>query len=94
MHKVTRAEVLDNYRLSLTFEDGVCGTADLSGLVGSGVFAAWNRYDAFRNVRIGDSGELIWSDQVDLCPDSLYLRVTGKTIDELLADTGRELANA
>jgi len=70
-------KVLERYRLSLTFEDGVGGTVDLSQLVGSGVFTLWNRYQDFRNVRIGDTGELIWSDQVDLCPDWLYLEVKG-----------------
>ena len=54
--RITRVEVLEHYRLSLTFEDGVGGTVDLSELVGSGVFALWNRYDDFRKVRIGDSG--------------------------------------
>ena len=83
MHKVTHIDVLDEYRLSLTFEDGTCGTVDLSDLVGSGVFALWNRYEDFRNVRIGDSGELVWSDEVDLCPDSLYLQVTGKSPEEI-----------
>jgi hypothetical protein len=83
MHKITSVEVLDHYRLHLSFDDGVCGDVDLSGLVGSGVFALWNAYDDFRNVKIGDTGELIWSDQVDLCPDSLYLQVTGKKPEEV-----------
>jgi hypothetical protein len=94
MHKVARVEVLEHYRLGLTFEDGAVGTVDLSGLVGNGVFALWNRYDDFRRVRIGDSGELIWSDQVDLCPDSLYLQVTGKRPEEVFPSLRHELASA
>lgn len=94
MHKVTVAEVLENYRIALAFEDGVHGTVDLHNLVGSGVFAIWKDYNVFRQVRIGDSGELLWSEDVDLCPDSLYLQVTGKDIAEVFPGLNRELANA
>lgn len=94
MKRITRVEVLEHYRLAISFDDGVQGTVDLHDLVGSGVFALWNDYDAFRNVRIGDSGELVWSDQVDLCPDSLYLQVTGKNAEEVFPGLKSEYANA
>ena len=76
MHKVTQATVLTDYRLELTFDDGQSGCVDLSHLAGKGVFAAWMDIAVFRRVRIGESGELIWNDQVDLCPDALYLQAT------------------
>ncbi|MBU4273423.1 MAG: DUF2442 domain-containing protein [Planctomycetes bacterium] len=94
MHKITRVDVLDDYLLSLSFDDGMRGTVDLHDLAGSGVFALWNDYEAFRNVKIGDSGELVWSDQVDLCPDSLYLQVTGKSAGDVFPGLKNELANA
>ena len=74
---------LDRYRLDLLFEDGTRGQVDLHDLVGSGVFALWNEYEAFRRVQIGQSGELVWSDQVDLCPDALCLQVTGKDAENV-----------
>ena len=94
MHKITCVDVLDHYQLRLTFADGTCGTVDLHDLVGSGVFALWSNYEAFRNVKIGEAGELAWSDQVDLCPDSLYLRVTGKRPDEVFPGLKQELTHA
>ncbi len=94
MHKVISVNVLDDYRLDLTFEDGTCGQADLHELVGSGVFSLWNDYAAFRNVKIGDSGELLWSDTVDLCPDSLYLQVTGKKPGDIFPSLKGEPVNA
>ena len=94
MHKIVRVSVLDVYQLDLTFDDGTLGLADLHDLVGSGVFALWNDYAAFQSVRIGDSGELVWSDQVDLCPDSLYLRVTGKRPEDIFPCLAGEPANA
>jgi hypothetical protein len=94
MHRIVAVAVLDNYRLDLTFEDGTRGVADLHELVGSGVFALWNDYGAFQKVEIGDFGELVWSDVVGLCPDSLYLRVTGKTPSDIFPSLQRERVNA
>ena len=70
---------LPKYRLHIRFADGVEGVVDLAHLVGKGVFALWNEPRAFEKVTIGPSGEIRWSDRVDLCPDALYMQVTGKS---------------
>lgn len=94
MRKITQVEVLQAYRLALTFDDGTAGTVDLSSLVGKGVFACWNDPVAFAEVRIGSSGELVWGDHVDLCPDALYLKVTGKQPEEMFPVLRPEPARA
>jgi hypothetical protein len=94
MHKIVSVDVLDGYRLDLTFEDGTRGLADLRHLVGSGVFALWSDYRAFQAVKVGEGGELIWSDAVDLCPDSLYMQVTGKSPSDVFPSLARERVNA
>ena len=83
MKKISKVKVLSGYRLELEFDDGVSGTVDLSEDVGKGVFALWRDPLAFEQVRIGSSGELVWSDRIDLCPDALYLKVTGKTPEDI-----------
>jgi hypothetical protein len=94
MHKITGVKVLESYRLELVFADGGRGIVDLSDLVGKGVFALWNDHRAFEQVRIGSSGELIWGDQIDLCPDALYLRATGKRPEDLFPALRHETAHA
>jgi len=94
MHKIVKAKPTENYRLDLTFDDGVRGIVDLSDLVGRGVFALWNDYGEFQKVGIGETGELIWSNQIDLCPDSLYLKVTGKNPKELFPALKHDLLHA
>lgn len=74
---------LPGYRLHLRFEDGTEGTVDLSDLAGRGVFAAWDEPGAFDRVTVGEHGELVWSEVLDLCSDALYLRLTGRTADAL-----------
>ena len=56
---------------------------DLSEAVGKGVFALWRDPLVFKQVRIGSSGELVWGEQVDLCPDALYIKVTGKKPEDI-----------
>ncbi|MBP1679409.1 MAG: uncharacterized protein H6Q29_1320 [Bacteroidetes bacterium] len=94
MRTITRVDVLKDYRLALTFDDGTSGTADLSGLVGKGVFACWSDGSVFANVRIGPSGELVWGERVDLCPDALYLKVTGKQPEEVFPALRHDAARA
>ncbi|MFN0050895.1 MAG: FRG domain-containing protein [Planctomycetales bacterium] len=84
MPRAIQLKALDNYHLFVKYDDGVEGVADLSEFAGSGVFSLWNDYNAFRNVHIGPIGELSWSDDVELCGDSIYKRIIGKIAKELL----------
>jgi hypothetical protein len=83
MRRISKVTVLPGYRLEMEFDDGVAGVVDLSEAVGQGVFAIWRDPLVFEQVRIGSSGELFWGEQVDLCPDALYLKVTGKQPEDL-----------
>lgn len=76
-------KALDGYRLWVRFSDGVEGVVDLSEYAGKGVFALWSDYQAFAEVHIGPSGEIAWGDQVDMCADAIYLKITGKKPEEL-----------
>ena len=40
--------------------------------------------DVFRSVRVGVHGAIEWDGDIDLCPDALYMRLTGKSPEELL----------
>jgi len=63
-----------------TFIPGIIG---MCGGIEQGVFALWRDPLAFDRVRIGSSGELVWDDRIDLCPDALYLKVTGKKPEDI-----------
>jgi hypothetical protein len=94
MVKITRVSALKNYRLEVAFDDGMCGVVDLSDLVGKGVFTLWRDPHIFEQVRIGSFGELVWLDKIDLCPDSLYLKVTGKKPEDVFPALRREFIYA
>ena len=84
MKKITALKVLENYRVWLCFNDGVEGEVDFSQKPRTGVYALWNSYENFRAARVGDCGELMWDSQLDFCPDSLWLLVTGQEPEALL----------
>ncbi|MBI5243091.1 MAG: DUF2442 domain-containing protein [Elusimicrobia bacterium] len=94
MRKITAVSVLQGYRLEIAFDDGVTGMVDLSDLAGKGVFALWRDRHAFESVRIGSSGELVWGDQIDLCPDALYLKATGKRPEDVFVALRHEPSHA
>ena len=63
------------------------GEIDLSHLVGRGVFSAWNERACFETVRIAPTGAIGWGDEIELCPDALYMQLTGKTVEEVMPTT-------
>ncbi len=71
----TDVKPLGNYRIWVRYSDGAEGIADLTHLAGRGVFALWNDPQALLDVHIGPSGEIAWSDAIDLCPDAIYVKI-------------------
>jgi hypothetical protein len=83
MFKAVEVKALSDYKIWVHFADGVAGEVDLSYLAGRGVFSLWQDYSAFQHVHLGPSGEIAWNDEVELCPDSMYLKLTGKKPEEV-----------
>jgi hypothetical protein len=71
------------YRLFLRYDDGIAGEVDLSAYAGRGVFSAWLKPGMFERVRLTTSGHPEWPGEIDLCPDALYMELTGKRPEEV-----------
>ena len=83
MPKPIEVRALQDYKIWLRFNDGVVGEVDLSEFAGKGVFELWNDYQAFEQVYIGEADQIAWSDEIDMCPDSMYMELTGKTAEDI-----------
>jgi hypothetical protein len=81
--KPIEVKPLPDYKIWMRYSDGSEGTIDLSEFAGRGVFKLWDDYGAFERVYIGEHGQVAWSDEIDMCPDALYFRLTGKTPEEV-----------
>jgi hypothetical protein len=71
---------IQDYRLELTFDDGVRAEQDFRNKVMArgGVFAPLEDVGFFRQVKVvPEAGTLAWPNDVDLDPDVLYSEATG-----------------
>ena len=82
------------YRIWIRYSDGVSGEVDLSHLAGRGVFKAWNERAVFESVQIASGGAIAWGDDIDLCPDAIYMQLTGKCVEELMSGARTVFENA
>jgi hypothetical protein len=92
--KIIEAKATGRFLAFLRFEDGTEGTVDLSHLAGRGVFSAWQQAGVFERMSVSPDGALQWPGDLDLCPDSLYLLMAGKTAGEVFPALRPSLANA
>ena len=83
MFRPVEVKALPKYKLWVKYMDGTKGEVDLSYLAGKGVFTLWNDYGMFEKVHIAESGEIAWDDKVDLCPDAIYIQVSGKSPEQV-----------
>jgi hypothetical protein len=84
----------DDFRLFLKFQDGLSGFVDLACYAGRGVFSAWLKPGFFQKVIITKEGALEWPGGIDLCPDSLYMCMTGKKPEDLFSSLIGNIAHA
>jgi hypothetical protein len=92
--KIIEVRPLDGYKMWLKFDDGVVGEVDLSHLAGKGVFVFWNSDENFKNVSIENGRSLVWSDEIDIDADALYLKLTSKKPEELFPALKEEPSHA
>ena len=92
--RILEAKPLDRFQLSLKFDNGVEGRVDLSDFAGRGVFQAWLQPGLFEQVSISETGALEWPGELDLCPDAMYLRMTGQSAAEVFPALHNSLTHA
>ena len=90
MIRVTKVEPHSGHRIWLLYSDGVSGVVDLSDLTGKGVFQAWDHPGVFDRVHVAPHGAVAWNQDIELCPDALYMELTGKSPEQLLPGLERQ----
>ncbi|MFI0347776.1 MAG: DUF2442 domain-containing protein [Chthoniobacterales bacterium] len=82
---IVAASAVKKFKVRLVFNDGTSGEVDLSDLAGKGVFKVWMKPGFFKQMYVTSSGAIAWPGDIDLCPDSLYLRLTHKKPKEVFS---------
>ena len=94
MARPVEVKALPNFRIWLRYDDGTTGDVDLSDLVGRGVFNAWHDPRFFNSVTLGSHGAIESGSDIDICPDAMYLRLTGKAPEDIFPSLGSIHADA
>lgn len=75
--RVKAVNVLPEWRLAVTFNDGVSGIVDLAALINStdaGIFADLQAPDMFAKAYL-DCGAVTWPNGADLAPDAMHKEI-------------------
>jgi hypothetical protein len=81
--RIVDVRSLGEFRLEITFADGLRGEVDLTGVIKGqdGVFLPLQDPQYFEQVYVNpELGTIAWPNDVDLDPDVLYSRVSGRPI--------------
>ena len=90
--QLIEVEARPNYNLWVKYADGPSGEVDLSDIAGKGGYAAWDDPTFFRGVHIDPESEMItWGNNVEICPDAVYLTLTGLPVEVLYPDIKEEV---
>lgn len=73
-----------DFRLWVRFNDGSEGEIDLSARAGRGVFKIWDEPGVFESAAISPHRTIRWSDDAELCADTVYLEITGRAAEEIM----------
>ena len=72
---------LSGYKLELTYANGVNGIFDVSSLLQFDVFSNLKNIELFNKVQKNHNA-VVWNEEIDLCGDSLYLKITGEELKD------------
>ena len=79
--KVSDVTYLKDYTVSITFDDGIIGTIDLSDLVNQGIFSVLKNKELFS--KIHTTGYSIgWSEELEIDVAEIYSEISGKSPTE------------
>jgi hypothetical protein len=75
MNRVVSVRPLEDYLLSVVFDDGTHGKIDLHDRLFGPVFEPLREPAMFRQVFVDEFGAVSWPNGADLAPDALYERL-------------------
>lgn len=76
--KVCDVTYVGEYKIALTFEDGVTGSIDLADLVNDGIFQVLKDKTRFAKIYATDYS-IAWSEELEIDAASLYAELSGKS---------------
>ena len=88
LHQVIKASPIGDSTVAVTFENGVCGTYDCAYLMEDPYWARLKLPGYFRQVK-AECGTLVWPDDLDVAPESVWERCSKEQSTSASAMAGR-----
>ncbi len=71
--RVSKVVARENFTLLVYFTNGERGMYDVKPLLVLPVFKSLQKLDMFETVRVGNGNTVCWGEDIDICPDTVYL---------------------
>lgn len=71
MNRIKDVQVLEDYQILVTFDNGEKRVKDMKPYLEKGVFKKLKDEEFFKSVKLA-YGTVTWGDNIDLCADSIY----------------------
>ncbi len=81
--KILEVKYLNDYNISVKFEDGVSGTIQLNDLVTKGIFQSLQDKTIFAKV-FTTGYSIAWSNELEIDALNIYSEITGKNFGEIM----------
>jgi len=81
--KVTSVDALDDYKLQVTFDDGVSGIIDLRDFIKNGIFSVLEEKQFFDKVYT-NGNSIAWNDDLEIDSLAVYAEILNKEPNDIL----------
>jgi hypothetical protein len=75
MQRIVSVEALADYRLRITFDDGISGIVSIADRLFGSVFEPLRDSKFFSQAFVDEFGVICWPNGADLAPDALYEKI-------------------
>jgi high-affinity K+ transport system ATPase subunit B len=82
--KPVKVLALPDYKLRVSYDDGVSGIIKLADFVKKGIFTSLKDVQLFRNVYVTDSS-IAWSDELEIDALAVYAEIVKKEPSEIVS---------
>lgn len=90
--KIESVKYVSAYTLHVKFLDGIEGNIELSELVSKGIFKVLQNQELFEKAH-NTGYSIAWSAELEIDSDTIYMEISGKSIDELLPQNPAHASN-
>lgn len=89
LHDVISAKYMNDYRIELTFDDGQSGMVDFLPIIQrGGIFKDLANIEFFKKFTVNEElGTLVWGDEIDIAPETLYSLATNSPLPDWMSDS-------